>query len=595
MSAIVTLNTRKNAAASLDTYNEALQKIHSHFEFVYGEEEADICLQRFKDLVDRYSLSLSKTQGQRELWSEKEVVLITYGDSIIEKGHEDHKLKTLQKFLDRYLKGTLNSLHILPFFPYSSDRGFSVIDYKQVREDLGSWSDIEELATEYKLMADLVVNHISRESTWFQNFLEDKEPGKEYFLDVDPESDLSEVTRPRSSPLLTEVETREGKKHVWSTFSDDQIDLDFSNPDVLFEMIDIFLFYISKGINIIRLDAIAYLWKHLGTNSIHRPETHRIVKLFREIVEYVNHATTLITETNVPFEENISYFGKGDEADIVYQFSLPPLLLHAILTENADYLREWTFNLPEPPEGCTYFNFTSSHDGIGVRPLEGLVPEIEFYDLVEGAKERGGHVSYKTNSDGTKSPYELNITYFDAFKDLQDNDSELQYRRYMCSQIIMMSLQGLPAFYIHNLTATPNDHEQVAKTGEKRDINRKQWQYGELTAKLEDEESMTHRVFYRLKELINIRKAQPAFSPLASQEVLNGNEDLFVFLRSPKHNGGNVLVAANVTCQTKILKREEVHPSVDIDRDLRDLISGDILKKDRPIKLKPYQTLWLAL
>ena len=591
----MTSKPKNNSAVSLDTFNEVLQSIYGHFKFVYGEEEAALCLQRFKDLVARYSLRLQESQGRRKLWSEKDAMLITYGDSIVEADRENHKLQSLHKFLDEQLKGTVNSLHILPFFPYSSDKGFSVIDYKKVRKDLGSWSDIEELASEYKLMADLVVNHISSESSWFQNFLERKKPGKDYFLDVDPESDLSEVTRPRSTPLLTEVETKEGKKHVWSTFSSDQIDLDFSNPDVLFEMIDIFLFYISKGINIIRLDAIAYLWKHLGTNSIHRPETHRIVKLFREIVEYVNHSTALITETNVPFEENISYFGNGDEAHMVYQFSLPPLLLHAILTENAEYLREWSYNLPEPPEGCTYLNFTSSHDGIGVRPLEGLVPEVEFYGLVEGAKERGGYVSYKTNSDGTKSPYELNITYFDAFSDLEDNDLELQYRRYMCSQIIMMSLQGLPAFYIHNFTATRNDHEQVAQTGEKRDINRKQWQYSKLVEKLSDDDSMTHRVFYRLKELITIRKQHPAFSPLAGQEVLKENNDLFVLLRTREDHNEKILVVANVTGQAKTLQRVDAQPLADLDQDVKDLISGNIIKKGKAIELKPYQILWLEL
>nr|WP_249066860.1 sugar phosphorylase [Halalkalibaculum roseum] len=521
--------------------------------------------------------------------------MITYGDSIVEPESENHKLNSLQKFLEEHLNDTINALHILPFFPYSSDKGFSVIDYKEVRDDLGSWSDIETLASEYKLMADLVVNHISSESTWFQNFIEGKTPGKEYFIDVDPDSDFSMVTRPRSTPLLTEVETAEGTKYVWSTFSDDQIDLDFSNPDVLFEMIDIFLFYISKGVNIIRLDAIAYLWKHMGTNSIHRPETHRIVKLFRDIVEYLNHSTTLITETNVPFEENISYFGNGDEAHMVYQFSLPPLLMHAILTENAEYLRKWANNLPEPPEGCTYFNFTASHDGIGVRPLEGLVPEVEFYELVDGAKQRGGHVSYKKNSDGTESPYELNITYFDAFRDLDGDDSELQMYRYLCSQIIMMSLQGLPAFYIHNLTATLNDHEQVTETGVKRDINRKQWLYDDLQNRLRDGDSITHRVFYRLKELIEIRKEQPAFSPLAEQKVLNKDNDLFVLLRSSKEFDENILVAANVTGKPKKLKRADVQPLADLSHPVRDLISGRTITPDQEIELEPYQVMWIRV
>lgn len=591
----MTSNSKKNTAVALESFNESLHNLYKRFEYIYGKEEASDCLERFKTLVGRYSINLNNSRSKERGWSEEDVLLITYGDSIVKEGEQNEKLSVLQEFLNTYLSETINSLHILPFFPYSSDGGFSVIDYKEVRDDLGSWDDIEQLASEYNLMADLVINHISSESTWFKNYKKGENPGKDYFHEIDPDSDLSSVTRPRSTPLLTEVETDNGTRYVWTTFSKDQIDLDFGNPDVLIEMIDIFLFYLSKGINIIRMDAVAYLWKHVGGSSIHEPETHEIVKLFRDIVDYASPSATLITETNVPFEENISYFGDGDEAHMVYQFSLPPLLLHAILTENAGYLREWARELPEPPEGCTYFNFTSSHDGIGVRPLEGLVPEEEFYRLVEGAKERDGYVSYKTNSDGTKSPYELNITYFDAFSDPENGDSELQYCRYMCSQILMMSLQGLPAFYIHNLTGTRNNLKGVIESQEKRDINRMKWDYDELTEKLENEEETTHRVFNMLKELINTRKKHPAFSPQAAQKVLNTENNLFVFLRTAKDESEKVLVVGNVTGERQKLNREEISPQADLDRDINELISGKRINANRDIELEPYQVLWLHL
>ena len=582
-----------NSAVSIKNYEESLQNIYKHFEYIYNSEEALRCIDRFKELLSQYSLKLYKTRKNRKNWSEEDALLITYGDSIVKKDGEKHKLAVLKKFLEEYLQDTISSVHILPFFPYSSDSGFSVIDYKKVRADLGTWQDIEELASDYNLMADLVINHISSESSWFQNFKKRKEPGKDYFLEVDPQSDLSEVTRPRSSPLLTEVETEDGKRYVWTTFSPDQIDLDFSNPEVLIELIDIFLFYLSKGINIIRLDAIAYLWKKIGSNSIHQPETHEIVKLFRDIVDYVNPSATLITETNVPFNENISYFGNGDEAHMVYQFSLPPLLLHAILTENASYLRNWALNLPKPPDNCTYLNFTSSHDGIGVRPLEGLIPDDEFEQLIEGAKERGGYVSYKTNSNGTKSPYELNITYFDAFREPDISDIDLQYSRYMCSQIVMMSLQGLPAFYIHNLTGTRNYHQGVIESQQKRDINRKQWAYDQLVENLENESNTTHKVFYKLKELIDIRKDHPAFSPLAGQEVLDNNDNLFVFLRTAEDGSEKVLVASNLTNERKKLGRDAVKSLVDLRTDAKELISGRMIDKNEEIILDPFQTMWI--
>lgn len=575
--------------------DEAYRSMYQRFAFIYGQEQADNCLDRLKKLLSTYSISMENSRDESQAWSEKDVLLITYGDSILREGFEDRKLKALEVFLENYLKDSITALHILPFFPFSSDGGFAVIDYRQVREDLGNWEDIEQLAEEYKLMADLVINHISTGSDWFQNFKKGLAPGKEYFLDMDPNADTSTVTRPRSSPLLTEVDTEKGSRFVWTTFSDDQADLNFENPDVLFEFIDIFLFYLSKGIRIIRLDAIAYLWKKIGSSSIHLPETHEIVKLFRDIVDYVNPRVRLVTETNVPFEENISYFGDGDEAHMIYQFSLPPLLLHAILTENPEYLRKWASELPQPPEGTAYLNFTSSHDGIGVRPLEGLVPDSEFKQLVEETKERGGYVSYKTNTDGTQSPYELNITYFDAFSDPDNGSVELQFRRYMCSQLIMMSLCGLPAFYIHNFTGTRNHVEGVLQTQVKRDINRKQWKYEELEEHLQDEQHMTHRVLFRLKELIAIRKQHPAFAPHADQQVITGPEKLFMFLRTGDEQTDRVLVVCNVTDGKARLQRETIAHIIKPEKRIKELITEKIYEPQEPVIAEPFQVLWLEV
>jgi len=589
---VAQISGMKNKA--VEKLSTAYRSMYDRFAFIYGKEQAEECLNRLHALLSSYSIEL---EGSREQmgWSEEDVLLITYGDSVLKEGLENQKLKALEDFLNEYLRDSITSLHILPFFPFSSDGGFAVIDYRKVREDLGSWEDIERLSENYHLMADLVINHISTGSEWFQNFKKGVAPGKDYFLDVDPDTEISSVTRPRSSPLLTEVGSNNGKHYLWTTFSEDQADLDFSNPDVLFEFIEIFLFYLSKGIRILRLDAIAYLWKKPGSSSIHLPETHEIVKLFRDIVDYVNPSVSLVTETNVPFEENISYFGDGDEAHMIYQFSLPPLLLHAILTENPAYLREWAADLPETPEGGTFLNFTSSHDGIGVRPLEGLVPDEEFEQLIEETKERGGLVSYKANTDGSESPYELNITYFDAFSDPRNGSSELQYQRYMCSQLIMMSLHGLPAFYIHNFTGTRNNVEGVLESQVKRDINRKQWKYSELVEHLQDEQDMTHRVLYRLKEVINIRKRHPAFAPHAAQKVLSDIDHLFAFVRSSDDQDERILVVCNVTGSRQKLHREEIGDIVESGTSFKELITGKVFKHGEPIKLDPYQVLWLQL
>ncbi|GAA5520821.1 cyclomaltodextrinase C-terminal domain-containing protein [Aliifodinibius salicampi] len=568
------------------------EKALKHLSEVYDKETASELIEKIQDRIQHYGFSMAEEETERSPWHQKETILISYGDVIDTDGHENRKLKHLENFLEEYVGNVITSLHILPFFPSSSDQGFSVIDYKKVREDLGQWSDIERLSEKYQLMADLVINHTSRYSEWFENYQMGKQPGKEYFIEVDPDINLSDVTRPRSSPLLTAVQTSNGLRHVWTTFSDDQIDLDFSNPEVLLEYIDIFLFYLSEGIQYIRLDAIAYLWKEIGTNSIHLDKTHRIVKLFRAMVDSIDPDRTLITETNVPFDENVSYFGSGDEAHMIYQFSLPPLLLHAILTENAEYLTDWAKELPAPPKGCTYFNFTASHDGIGVRPLEGLVPDEEFKYLVESAKKRGGFVSYKTNADGSQSPYELNITYFDAFEEPGITDTDLQLKRYLCSQVIMLSLQGVPGIYFHNLVATKNDMGGVLEDGEKRSINRKKWSYQELKDRLDDTENTAHIVLNYFKRVLGIRKEHPAFSPAAKQKVLSLKSDLFAFIRESETE--KVLVISNLTNNQASVESDELSDFAVNQIELTDLLSDNKREIDPELTIDPFETLWLT-
>lgn len=592
---------------------------YQRFRSLYGKR-ADHCFRRLVYLLGRYGVGRRDEPIARDVdqFDEQDAVLISYGDMIYDR--EDYKLADLCNFLNEYVQEAVSVLHILPFFPYSSDEGFSVKDYREVREDLGDWNSIEAVTTRfdehiqqytayegdyvtnqlmqanYDVMADLVINHVSRESSWFQDFLSGIQPTKNYFITVDPETDLSKVTRPRSTPLLTPVRNREGKVYVWTTFSNDQIDLDFSNPDVLFEFLDILLFYISKGISVIRLDAIAYLWKEIGTSCIHLPETHDIVKLIREFVELVAPHVTIITETNVPHEENISYFGEGDEAHMVYQFSLPPLLLHAILNENASYLTEWAKTLDEPPEDCLYFNFTASHDGIGVRPLEGLVPEEEFEQLVQSTKERGGYVSYKTDEDGNESPYELNITYFDAFKDIENGDPELQIRRFMCSQIIMLSLKGLPGIYLHSLTATSNYTEGVDQGDDKRAINRKRWGLEELKSRLQDEESTTAQVFYRYRSLLNIRRQHPAFDPHGDQTVYDWKDELFVIFRESPDNGEAVLSVSNCSSDRQKVDIRDMKGPLDSYESYPNLLEEESKRVEgHNLMLAPYETVWLKV
>lgn len=566
---------KSNCMSSIN--QELTKKIENRLHLIYKENYTPKTTKDLFKVLSKYP----RFSGSKEKWNENDVVLITYADNIKKEG--EIPLQTLKFFLDRNLKEQLTIVHLLPFFPFSSDDGFSVIDFSKVNPDLGNWDDIESLNQNYDLMADLVINHASSKSEWFQNFLQQKGKGKDYFITKKPETDLSQVTRPRNTPLLTTYETAKGTKHVWTTFSADQVDLDFSNPNLLVEMMDILLDYISKGTRIIRLDAIAFLWKEVGTNCLHLAETHQVVKLMRDVAEYINPSVVILTETNVPNKENLSYFGESDEAHMVYQFSLPPLLLHALHTGNPIYLNTWAKSLPQLSNDKTFFNFTASHDGIGIRPLEGLLPDNEKSQLVDNMKKFGGFVNYKSNPDGSTSPYELNITYFDALKGTKQGEDKFQVERFLASQIVMMSFAGVPAFYIHSLTATPNYLEGVAKTKHNRTINRRKWQLQELN-KILSSETPQKQVFSSLQKLISIRKKQEAFHPNAKQEILNLGERLFGLLRT-SDEGRRIVVIANITAHNKTVTLPPKYKDYNFD-----LISNKIVGH---LELSPYQCLWL--
>lgn len=571
------------------------RKLKTHFKIIYGEEFVDEGISRVKSLVLKYNLSPARPVSVKDVWTHKDHILITYGDMVQPSvGEPVSKLCKQHEFLKEYLADEISSVHILPFFPSSSDDGFSVVDYRRVDERLGGWDDIKSMSKDFRLMGDLVMNHASRYSEWFKDYLNKNKPYSGYFIEIDPRKDLSDVTRPRSTPLLTPVNTKNGKKFVWSTFSDDQIDVKFANPDVLFEYLDIFFFYLNKGLSVIRLDAVAFIWKEIGTSCIHLKETHEIVKLMRTLLDCFVPDATIITETNVPHEENISYFGNGDETHMVYQFSLPPLLLHAILTENATYITKWLQSLDKLPENCTYFNFTSSHDGIGVRPLEGLVPEEEFNNLVADISKKGGFVSEKKNADGTLSPYELNITYFDAFSTNNGSQSK-QEKQYLCSQIIALSLKGVPGFYFHNLTATRNNLQGVSVTGRYRTINRKKWFYDELVGELSDPDTSTNRMFYKMKEVISARKKHPAFHPFGGQQPYDISSSIFCLMRWDPEETEKILVIGNLTSQSVTIDLTETELPVQESKSYSDIISGEEVVSSGTAKLNPFQVIWVRV
>ncbi|WP_218314692.1 sugar phosphorylase [Halomonas sp. 18071143] len=532
-------------------------RLQHYLTHLYGERAGEVQrrleqhLAHFRPLLPAAPLSAEQS-GIAPTWSEKDQWVISYGDSIVADGTPP--LGVLNHFLQRHLGETISGVHVLPFFPWSSDDGFSVIHYREVNPELGDWSHIRDLASHYDVMGDLVLNHVSRESLWFVDYLTGSLPGRDYFIEVDPDTDVSQVTRPRSSPLLVPVSTRRGTRHLWATFSEDQIDLNFENPDVLLEFVGILLFYLQQGVRIIRLDAVAFLWKRLGTACIHLPETHTVVRLLRAIVDEIAPGTLIITETNVPHAENISYFGlerlaegPPDEAHMVYQFALPPLLLHTLTRGEASTLQSWLSSLPVLPEHCTYLNFTASHDGIGVRPLEGLLPDHERDALLELMHRFGGFVSMRSNPDGSDTPYEINITWFEAMRGTRRGPDPWQIARFLCSQAIMLSLQGIPALYLHTLTGTLNDVEGVERSGRLRSINRRRWPLDELELLLESPSTPTHDVFHALRRLLDLRRQEPCFHPNVPQQVISTPAELLAIERGPLADGRRLLALFNVT------------------------------------------------
>lgn len=557
-----------------------MMKIKERLSFIYENQEIESIWESIKERIAKTKAKSLKPRKQN--WDEKDLVLITYGDQFYEKN--DPTLDTFKKMFDQYLADTFEIVHLLPFYPYSSDDGFSVIDYKKVNPILGNWEQVENLSKSARIMFDDVCNHISAKSDWFQEYLNGNPEYEDFFVEMDPTIDLSAVTRPRALPLLTKFTLKNGEeKHIWTTFSEDQIDLNFSNPQVLLKMIDVLLFYLEQGAEYIRLDAIGFMWKEVGTTCIHHEKTHEIVKLFRDVVEEAAKGTVIITETNVPHKDNVAYFGNGtDEAHMVYQFPLPPLVLNALHNGNGGALTKWASDLPQTGKETTFFNFLASHDGIGLNPIRGIIPEEEILAMVEDLKKEGALVNYKKNPDGSESPYEINVTYMDALNKQSDND-EIRVKRFLVAHSILLTLPGVPAVYVQSVLGSRNDYDGVSKTGMNRSINRQKYNLTEIEKELANVDSLRYKVFSELTTIIQSRKNEALFHPNAAMEVINLGEKVFAIKRVNQHND-SLLVLNNLTNETV---------KCGITGRYLNIVNGDKVEFHEELMLNPYEFMWL--
>ena len=571
---------------------DILKRLNFIYRSIISEDKTLEYSKKINKLINNYK-DIGPKNSKNDYWSENTILLITYADSI-SRGLSGKTLNDFGKFYKKYLEKFINSIHFLPFFPSSGDGGFSVKNHNDVDKAYGTWEDIQSLSKKANIMTDLVLNHSSSKGDWYKNFLDDKDPGKNYFYVVDKNYDCSKVVRPRDHDLLTEIELQNKKKFLWCTFSHDQIDLNFKNPDVLLEFIKLILKLSSYGIKIFRLDAVAFIWKQPGTTCLNLSQTHEIIKLLRDIVDQLDKNLIIVTETNLPKQENLSYFGKNDEAHWIYNFSLPPLIVNTFLFEDSVALTKWSMKMPPAQLGNAYLNFIASHDGIGMRPAEGILSDKEIKKMLQRLKKNGSKFSMRKLSNNEEKVYEANISLFNA---LQFTDSDLKgkfaLKRFIAAHCIILAIEGVPAFYFNSLFATKNDEETFANTGVKRNLNRYKWHYSTLVNLIKTNNTIERNCYEIFKELISIRKIQPAFHPNATQFTLNLDKNIFAVWRQSRDRKQSIFALTNVSSKTIKLNTNKIN-LID-DEKWFDLLSQETkITDDQYVKLMPFQSLWIT-
>jgi sucrose phosphorylase len=275
-------------------------------------------------------------------------------------------------------------------------------------------------------------------------------------------------------------------------------------------------------------------------------------------------------------------------------------VLHAFHTGNATHLSRWAADLSTSSETTTFFNFLASHDGIGATPARGILGDDEVQSLVDLTHAHGGHVSFRDNPDGTRSVYELNISYFDALSNpSSDEPQATQVARFIASQAIILALAGVPGIYVHSMLGSRNYHAGVELTGRFRSINREKFERAALEAELADPNSLRSQVFRRYAHLLRARAGQVAFCPDSSQSIVSASDALFVLLRTSPDSREQVLCVHNVSGATQPLEIAPEALSIEPGTQMRDLLSGEAFTVDwggaLAITVAPYQVLWLRV
>tara|TARA_B000000609_G_scaffold135620_1_gene111362 strand:+ start:2464 stop:4209 length:1746 start_codon:yes stop_codon:yes gene_type:complete len=577
---------QKNKAGSFGS-------IKNHLNSIYDSEKinTDLYARKIKKLISDFNIS-NKLQKEFN-WSEDTVLLISYADSIY-SSKKNNTLKTLKSFHKDYFDNVFDCVHILPFFPSSGDGGFSVMDHGEVDKKYGDWKDIKLYSKNKNIMADIVINHSSSKGIWFQNFLKGQEPGKNHFFIIEDKFDTTNVIRTRDHNLSQRFKVNGTYKNLWCTFSEDQIDLNFKNPDVLLDFIRIIIDLIDKGVLILRLDAVGFLWKETSTECLNLPQTHSIIKILRNVVDSLNIKAKIVTETNLPRKENLSYFGDSDEAHWIYNFSLAPLLVYTLLFENCSILSRWSKSMPPSRNGSAYLNFIASHDGLGMRPIEGILNNAQTKTFFRRIKKNGGKFSHRKFMKINKKVYESNISLFNVLK-YSDTDLEGKYSidRFIAAHCIMFAMEGIPAVYFNSMFGTEDDHERYKDTKHKRDLNRYKWNKETLEKLLKVKKSKEYKIYNSLTKILEIRKKQPAFHPNAIQFTLSLGDDVFGLWRQSIDRSQSIFSITNVT--SNYIKFDLNNINLIQDEHWQDILNPkNEIRINRKIELKPFQSIWLT-
>jgi len=448
-----------------------------------------------------------------------EIMLITYPDSM------GHNLKDLKRILDRYFAGAVGGVHILPFFPSSSDRGFAPLGYEKVDPQFGTWEDVERIAAKYYLMCDFMINHISAQSPYYQDFLKRKDasPYRDLFIrykdfweggePTQAQVDAIYKRKPRAPYVVADFADGTQEK-VWCTFGEEQIDLNLASETGKRFVRENMESLCRHGISLLRLDAVGYVTKKAGTSCFFvEPDIWEILAGAQETVS--PYGSQILPEVHEHYSMPVKIEQKGY---YVYDFALPMLLLNALYYGQTKYLKHW-FTI------CPRHQFTTldTHDGIGVVDVRDLLPDAEIDRTKEDIFRFGANVKkvYNTAAYNNLDIYQVNCTYYSA---VGEDD-----RAYLLARAVQFFAPGIPQVYYVGMLAGRNDLKLLEETKEGRNINRHYYTEEEIGTEVQ------RPVVRKLLELMRFRNTAAAFG--GTFELVSCGEHELVIRRA---NGEDV-------------------------------------------------------